>query len=152
MKMLNKVTLIGNLGVDPEVRHMPTGGAVTNISLATTFKWKDKQSGMRKENTEWHRIVFYNRLAEVAGEYLRKGSKVHVEGRLQTRKWQDKTGIDRYTTEIIGSEMNMLGSKNEDLSGLPSGQNNAGFSQSTHTNSSASNVMKDDFFCTDVPF
>jgi len=152
MKMLNKVTLIGNLGVDPDVRHMSTGGAVTNISLATTFKWKDKQSGMRKEKTEWHRIVFYNRLAEVAGEYLRKGSKVHVEGRLQTRKWQDKTGIDRYTTEIIGSEMNMLGSKNEGLPELSSGQNSAGVSQSTHTNSSASNVIKDDYFCTDVPF
>ncbi|MDF1583433.1 MAG: single-stranded DNA-binding protein [Methyloprofundus sp.] len=109
--MLNKVTLIGNLGADPDVRYMPTGGAVTNISLATTFRWKDKQSGERKENTEWHRVVFYNRLAEVVGEYLRKGSQVYVEGRLQTRKWQDKEGIDRYTTEIVASEMQMLGSR-----------------------------------------
>jgi len=109
--MLNKVTLIGNLGADPDVRYMPTGGAVTNISLATTFRWKDKQSGERKENTEWHRVVFYNRLAEVVGEYLRKGSQVYVEGRLQTRKWQDKEGVDRYTTEIVASEMQMLGSR-----------------------------------------
>ncbi len=109
--MLNKVTLIGNLGADPDVRYMPTGGAVTNISLATTFRWKDKQSGERKENTEWHRVVFYNRLAEVVGEYLRKGSQVYVEGRLQTRKWKDKEGVDRYTTEIVASEMQMLGSR-----------------------------------------
>jgi len=109
--MLNKVTLIGNLGADPEVRYMPTGGAVTNISLATTFRWKDKQSGERKDNTEWHRVVFFNRLAEVVGEYLRKGSQVYVEGRLQTRKWQDKDGIDRYSTEIIATEMQMLGSR-----------------------------------------
>ena len=108
--MLNKVTLIGNLGADPEVRYMPTGGAVTNISLATTRRWKDKQTGERRDATEWHRIVFFNRLAEVAGEYLRKGSQVYVEGRLQTRKWQDQSGQDRYTTEIVASEMQMLGS------------------------------------------
>ncbi|OQK15820.1 single-stranded DNA-binding protein [Methyloprofundus sedimenti] len=109
--MLNKVTLIGNLGADPEVRYMPTGGAVANITLATTFRWKDKQSGERKENTEWHRVVFFNRLAEIVGEYLRKGSQVYIEGRLQTRKWTDKEGHDRYTTEIIATEMNMLGSR-----------------------------------------
>ena len=109
--MLNKVTLIGNLGADPEIRYMPTGGAVANISLATTFRWKDKQSGERKENTEWHRIVFFNRLAEIAGEYLRKGSQVYIEGRLQTRKWQGQDGQDRYTTEIVASELHMLGSK-----------------------------------------
>jgi single-strand DNA-binding protein len=109
--VLNKVTLIGNLGADPEVRYMPTGGAVTNISLATTRHWKDKQTGERRDATEWHRIVFFNRLAEVAGEYLRKGSQVYVEGRLQTRKWQDQSGQDRYTTEIIASEMRMLGSR-----------------------------------------
>ncbi len=109
--MLNKVTLIGNLGADPEVRYMPTGGAVTNISLATTFRWKDKQSGERKDNTEWHRVVFFNRLAEVVGEYLRKGSQVYVEGRLQTRKWKDKDGVDRYSTEIVATEMQMLGSR-----------------------------------------
>ncbi len=109
--MLNKVTLIGNLGADPEVRYMPTGGAVTNISLATTRRWKDKQTGERRDATEWHRIVFFNRLAEVVGEYLRKGSQVYVEGRLQTRKWQDQSGQDRYTTEIVASEMQMLGSR-----------------------------------------
>lgn len=109
--MLNKVTLIGNLGADPEVRYMPTGGAVTNISLATTRRWKDRQSGERRDATEWHRIVFFNRLAEVAGEYLRKGSQVYIEGRLQTRKWQGQDGQDRYTTEIIAQEMQMLGSR-----------------------------------------
>ena len=109
--MLNKVTLIGRLGADPEIRYMPTGGAVANVSLATTFRWKDKQTGERKENTEWHRVVFFNRLAEIVGEYLRKGSQVYVEGRLQTRKWQDQSGQDRYTTEIVATEMQMLGSK-----------------------------------------
>jgi len=109
--MLNKVTLIGNLGADPEVRYMPQGGAVTSIRLATTMRWKDKQSGERKDATEWHRVVFFNRLAEIAGEYLKKGSQVYVEGRLQTRKWQGQDGQDRYTTEIIGEEMHMLGSR-----------------------------------------
>ncbi len=109
--MLNKVMLIGRLGADPEVRYMPSGGAVTNIRLATTFRWKDRQSGERKESTEWHRVVFFNRLAEIAGEYLRKGSQAYIEGRLQTRKWQGQDGQDRYTTEIIATEMTMLGSR-----------------------------------------
>jgi single-strand DNA-binding protein len=108
---LNKVTLIGHLGADPEVRYMPSGGAVTNISLATTRRWKDKQTNERKEATEWHRVIFFNRLAEVAGEYLKKGAQVYVEGRLQTRKWQGQDGQDRYTTEIIAEEMHMLGSR-----------------------------------------
>lgn len=108
---INKVILIGNLGNDPEVRYMPSGGAVTSISLATSENWKDKQTGENQERTEWHRVTFYNRLAEIAGEYLRKGSKVYVEGRLQTRKWQDKEGKDRYTTEIIAGEMQMLDGK-----------------------------------------
>ena len=105
---INKVILIGNLGGDPEVRYMPSGGAVTNVTLATSESWKDKQSGQMQERTEWHRVVFFNRLAEIAGEYLRKGSKVYVEGSLRTRKWQDNSGQDRYTTEIVGSEMQML--------------------------------------------
>ena len=109
--MLNKVTLIGRLGADPEVRYMPSGGAVANITLATNFRWKDKQSGEKKESTEWHRVVFFNRLAEIAGEYLKKGGQVYVEGRLQTRKWQDQNGQDRYTTEIIATEMHMLDSR-----------------------------------------
>ena len=103
--------LIGNLGADPEVRYMPSGEAVTNIRLATTRRWKDRQSGERREQTEWHRVVFFRRLAEVAGEYLRKGSQVYIEGRIQTRKWQDQSGQDRYSTEIIAEEMQMLGSR-----------------------------------------
>ncbi len=109
--MLNKVTLIGNLGADPEVRFMPSGGSVANISLATTRRWKDKQTGERKEATEWHRVIFFNRLAEIAGEYLKKGSQIYVEGRLQTRKWQGQDGQDRYTTEILAQELHMLGSR-----------------------------------------
>jgi len=109
--MINKVTLIGNLGADPEVRYMPSGGAVANVSLATTFRWKDRDTKEKKESTEWHRVVFFNRLAEVVGEYLRKGSQIYIEGRLQTRKWKDKDGIERYSTEIIATEMQMLGGK-----------------------------------------
>jgi single-strand DNA-binding protein len=113
---VNKVILIGNLGKDPEVRYMPSGGAVANITLATSETWKDKQSGERQERTEWHNVVFYNKLAEIAGEYLRKGSKVYVEGSLRTRKWQDKNGADRYTTEIIANEMQMLDGRGEGAS------------------------------------
>jgi single-strand DNA-binding protein len=105
---INKVILIGNLGADPEVRYMPSGNAVTNVNLATSDSWKDKQSGQMQERTEWHRVVFFNRLAEIAGEYLRKGSKVYIEGYLRTRKWQGQDGQDRYTTEIVASEMQML--------------------------------------------
>jgi|SRR5688572_25264158 len=109
---INKVILIGNLGRDPEVRYTPNGLAVTTLAIATTEIWKDKQSGENQERTEWHRVVFYGRTAEIAGEYLRKGSKIYVEGRLQTRKWQDKnTGQDRYTTEIVGDTLQMLDSK-----------------------------------------
>ncbi|GHU00090.1 single-stranded DNA-binding protein [Betaproteobacteria bacterium] len=111
MASLNKVILIGNLGRDPETRHMPSGDQVTNITIATTETWKDKASGERREATEWHRIVFFSRLAEIAGQYLRKGSQVYVEGRLQTRKWTDKEGVERYTTEIRADEMKMLGSR-----------------------------------------
>jgi single-strand DNA-binding protein len=108
---VNKVILIGNLGKDPEVRYMSNGQAVANVTLATSESWKDKNTGEQKEATEWHNIVFYRRLAEIAGEYLKKGSKVYVEGKLQTRKWQDKEGKDRYTTEIIANEMQMLDSR-----------------------------------------
>ncbi len=108
---INKVILIGNLGADPEVRYMPTGGAVANVNLATTDNWKDKQTGQNQERTEWHRVVFFNRLAEIVGEYLRKGAKIYVEGSLRTRKWQDKNGQDRYTTEIVGNELQMLDSR-----------------------------------------
>ncbi len=108
---VNKVILIGNLGKDPEVRYMPNGNAVANITVATSETWKDKQTGEQKENTEWHRVTFYRRLAEIAGEYLKKGSKVYIEGRLQTRKWQGQDGQDRYTTEVIANEMQMLDSR-----------------------------------------
>lgn len=107
---VNKVILIGNLGRDPEMRYTPAGAAVASVTLATTESWKDKQSGENQERTEWHRVVFYQRLAEIVGEYLRKGSKIYLEGRLQTRKWQDKGGQDRYTTEIIAESMQMLDS------------------------------------------
>ena len=108
---VNKVILVGNLGRDPEVRYSPNGQAVANITLATSESWKDKNTGDKQERTEWHRVVFFGRLAEIAGEYLKKGMQVYVEGRLQTRKWQDKEGQDRYTTEIVASEMQMLGSR-----------------------------------------
>ncbi|RTZ73672.1 MAG: single-stranded DNA-binding protein [Gammaproteobacteria bacterium] len=108
---INKVILIGNLGKDPETRYMPSGGAVTNITVATSETWKDKNTGEQQERTEWHRVVFFNRLAEIAGEYLKKGSKVYIEGSLRTRKWQGQDGQDRYTTEIIANEMQMLDSR-----------------------------------------
>jgi single-strand DNA-binding protein len=108
---INKVILVGNLGNDPEVRYTQGGAAITNISIATSESWKDKQTGQPQERTEWHRVVFFNRLAEIAGEYLRKGSKVYVEGALRTRKWQGKDGQDRYTTEIVAGEMQMLDSR-----------------------------------------
>lgn len=115
---VNKVILVGNLGRDPEVRYSPNGQAVANVTIATSDSWKDKTSGEKQERTEWHRIVFFGRLAEIAGEYLKKGAQIYVEGRLQTRKWQDKDGHDRYTTEIVASEMQMLGSRGG--AGMPS--------------------------------
>lgn len=111
---VNKVILIGNLGADPEVRHTAGGNAVANLSVATSEAWKDKQSGQLQERTEWHRVVAFNRLAEIMGEYLRKGSKVYIEGKLQTRKWQDREGQDRYTTEIVANEMQMLDGRSGD--------------------------------------
>jgi single-strand DNA-binding protein len=108
---VNKVILIGNLGRDPEVRYSPNGGAIANITLATSESWKDKNTGEQVDKTEWHRVVFFRRLAEIAGEYLKKGSKVYIEGKLQTRKWQDKEGNDRYTTEVVANEMQMLDSR-----------------------------------------
>jgi single-strand DNA-binding protein len=120
MASINKVILIGNLGRDPEVRYTPSGAAVCNVTLATSRSWKDKTSGDKVEETEWHRIVFYDRLAEIAGEYLKKGRSIYVEGRLKTRKWQDKEGVDKYTTEIVAEEMKMLGGR-EGLGGEEGG-------------------------------
>jgi single-strand DNA-binding protein len=111
MASVNKVILVGNLGRDPEVRYSPNGAAICNITLATSRNWKDRESGERREETEWHRVVLYNRLAEIAGEYLKKGRSVYIEGRLQTRKWQDKEGQDRWTTEIVADQMQMLGGR-----------------------------------------
>lgn len=119
---VNKVIIVGNCGQDPETRFSSSGAAITNLSIATSESWKDKQTGQQQERTEWHRVVFFNRLAEIAGEYLKKGSKVYVEGSLRTRKWQDKSGQDRYTTEIVASEMQMLDSRG-------AGQGGAGGSQ-----------------------
>ena len=124
MASVNKVIIIGNLGRDPETRYMPDGGAITNISVATTDKWKDK-NGEMQEKTEWHRVAFFGKLAEIAGEYLKKGSQVYVEGRLQTRKWQDKDGQDKYTTEIVANQMQMLGSR-QGMGGAAAGGDSEG--------------------------
>jgi len=131
---VNKVIIVGNLGQDPEVRFMPNGSAVANLTVATSETWKDKQSGEQKEKTEWHRIVIYQRLAEIAGEYLKKGSKVYLEGRLQTRKWQNQQGADQYTTEIVANEMQMLDSRGQGGGGqsggfAAQGQQSGGFAQ-----------------------
>jgi len=124
MASVNKVIILGNLGADPETRYTASGDAVCNIRVATTESWKDKNSGEKREVTEWHRIVFYRKLAEIAGQYLKKGSSVYIEGRIKTRKWQDKDGQDRYTTEIEATEMQMLGGRS---GGISEGGN--GFSQ-----------------------
>ena len=124
MASVNKVILVGNLGRDPEVRYMPDGNALCNLNLATTYSWKDKASGDKKEETEWHRVTLRNRLAEIAGEYLKKGSPVYVEGRLRTRKWTDKENIERYTTEIVADSMQLLGSRGG--AGAPGGDRMGG--------------------------
>jgi len=114
---INKVIIVGNVGGDPETRYMPSGSAVTNLTVATNETWKDKQTGEKKERTEWHRVVLFNRLGEIAAEYLRKGRQVYIEGSLRTNKWQDKSGNDRYTTEIVASEMQMLGGRGDSSGG-----------------------------------
>ena len=143
---VNKVILVGNLGKDPETRYMPSGGAVTNCTLATTAAWKDKQSGEQVEKTEWHRLVFFNRLAEIAGEYLKKGSQIYVEGELQTRKWQDKEGHDRYTTEIKVRDMQMLGGRGD--AGAPA---RGGF-QGSSASPAAAVAQPEPEFDDDIPF
>ena len=156
---INKVILVGNLGADPETRYMPSGGAVTNIRIATSDSWKDKQSGEQQERTEWHRVVFFNRRAEIAAEYLRKGSQVYVEGRIQTRKWQGQDGADRYTTEIVANEMQMLGSRGSGGGGFQSGGGGSSTSSSGSSGQSESSPaaavgsgggMED--FDDDIPF
>lgn len=149
---VNKVILIGNLGNDPDIRYTASGAAVANVSLATAETWRDKESGEQQERTEWHRVVFFGRLAEIVGEYLKKGSQIYVEGRIQTRKWQDKEGNDRYTTEVVANDMQMLGS--------PAGRRNAeaGVSQaeketgSEDTTPVAASGKADEDFDDDIPF
>ena len=146
MRGVNKVIIVGNLGRDPEVRYLPSGGAIANVTVATSESWKDKQTGAMQEQTEWHRVVFYGRLAEIAGEYLRKGSKIYLEGSLHTRKWQDKaTGQDRYSTEIKGSTMQMLdgregGQQHDDAQDRPTQQ------------PARRPAAADDAFSDDIPF
>jgi single-strand DNA-binding protein len=126
MASVNKVIIVGNLGRDPEVRYTPNGSAVCNVSVATTRSWKNKESGDKSEETEWHRVVFYDKLAEIAGEYLKKGRSVYVEGRLKTRKWQDKDGVEKYTTEIVATDMQMLGSR-EGMGGGAASEDGGGY-------------------------
>jgi len=148
MASINKVILIGNLGKDPETRYMPNGDAVTNITLATTETWKDK-TGEKQEKTEWHRITFYRKLAEIVGEYLKKGRSVYVEGRLETRKWTDKAGVDRYTTEVIASDMKMLGSKPGSSFEVESKNDNTPTSKDAPTNKNSGGFGDMD---DDIPF
>jgi len=146
---VNKVILIGNLGQDPEVKYMPNGNAVANVTIATSESWKDKNTGEQVDKTEWHRIVFFRRLAEIVGEYLKKGSKVYIEGKLQTRKWQDKDGKDHWTTEIIANEMQMLDSRGGEYN-----ENNASSAASGQDNSAPSQAAPaaNNDFDDDIPF
>lgn len=143
---LNKVILIGNLGADPESRAMPSGEAVCNIRLATTESWKDKATGEKRELTEWHCVVLYRKLAEIAGQYLQKGSQVYIEGRIRTRKWQDQSGVERYTTEIEASEMKILGGRQETVESSPSPENSKEVATKIDLRGSPSNTRKIDPF------
>lgn len=155
---INKVILIGNVGVDPEVRYLPNGNAVTTLSLATSESWKDKTTGEKQDRTEWHRVVCFNRLGEIAGEYVRKGSKLYIEGSLRTRKWQDQQGQDRYTTEIIANDIQMLDSKGSNTGNyedMPQTQQYAPAPASTNKQPQQSNAVPHDAFDQlddDVPF
>jgi single-strand DNA-binding protein len=144
---INKVIIVGNLGNDPETRYMPSGSAVTNLTVATNESWKDKATGEQKDRTEWHKVAMFNRLAEIAAEYLRKGSQVYIEGKLRTRKWQDKSGQDRWTTEIIADEMQMLGGRG----GAGGGSAPMSSGQDSGPPSSAPQAGPDDFD-DDIPF
>lgn len=150
---INKVILIGNLGKDPETRYMPSGGAVTNVTVATSESWKDKNTGQQQERTEWHRVVGFNRLGEIMGEYLKKGSKVYIEGSLRTRKWQGQDGQDRYTTEIVASEMQMLDSRgggSASFDSAPAPQRSA--PSQSQASAPAPAPMPDNDFDDDIPF
>ena len=146
---VNKAIIVGNLGQDPEVRYTASGTAVTNVSVATTDSWKDRQSGEQKERTEWHRVVFFSRLAEIAAEYLKKGSQVYIEGRIQTEKWQDKDGNDRWTTKIVARDMKMLGSRGGgDIQGGPAPDS----SSAPESSGGGSSGFSDSEFDDDIPF
>lgn len=147
---VNKVTLIGNLGADPEVRYTSSGSAVANIRLATAEAWRDKESGEQQERTEWHRVVFFSRLAEIVGEYLKKGSQVYIEGRIQTRKWQDRDGNDRYTTEIVANEMQMLGGRGGGFEASAGGTESRGAPGESKPQAAPEAPMDD--FDDDIPF
>jgi single-strand DNA-binding protein len=155
---VNKVILLGNLGADPETRYTAGGSAVTNIRMATTDTWRDRQSGEQQERTEWHRVVFFGRLAEIAAEYLRKGRQCYVEGRIQTRKWQGQDGQDRYTTEIVASDMQLLGGRGADAGGPPAGRRDEDSGSawpaggSTGTQPAAPRSGPSDDFDDDIPF
>jgi single-strand DNA-binding protein len=149
---VNKVILVGNLGADPETRYTAGGTAITNIRIATSESWKDKQTGENQERTEWHRVAFFNRLAEIAGEYLRKGSQVYIEGSLRTRKWQDQSGQDRYSTEVVASEMQMLGSRGGESVARPP-QQSGGFRDTQPAQQQQPAPAADDGFAEDdIPF
>ncbi len=147
---VNKVILVGNLGKDPDMKYTANGAAIANITVATSESWNDKQTGEKQERTEWHRVVFFRRLAEIAGEYLRKGSQVYIEGKLQTRKWQDQNGQDRYTTEIVASEMQMLGGRGGDA-GARQPQGDGGF-RSNAPQAQSTPKSDSDFDDDDIPF
>lgn len=147
---VNKVILVGNCGQDPETRFSSAGAAITNVSLATSESWKDKQTGQQQERTEWHRVVFFNRLGEIAGEYLKKGSKVYVEGSLRTRKWQDKEGHDRYTTEIVGNEMQMLDSRGMNDNSV--NENTNSINNASQNSQEAKESVGSDDWEDDIPF
>ena len=149
MASVNKVIVLGNLGQDPTVRYSPDGAAVTNISIATTSSWKDKNAGEKREETEWHKVVFYGRLAEIAGEYLKKGKPVYVEGRLKTRKWQNKEGVDQYTTEVIADSMQLLGGREEGSQAPAPQQRQAPAAQPQAQRQPAANLADMD---DDIPF
>ena len=149
---VNKVILIGNLGADPETRFMPSGGAVTNVRLATSETWKDRNTGQQQERTEWHRVVFFNKLAEIAGEYLKKGSKLYIEGSIRTRKWQGQDGQDRYTTEIVANEMQMLDGRGDGGQGGGYSGSQSSSSQSGGNDYGNSAPADDGGFDDDIPF
>ena len=150
---INKVILIGNLGADPETRAMPSGTTVANLRVATSESWRDKQTGEQQERTEWHRVALFGRLAEIAGEYLRKGSQVYIEGSLRTRKWQDKQGNERYSTEIVGNELQMLGGRSGAGAGSPAGAAvGAGVAPSYSEESGGGGSSRREEFDDDIPF